>query len=108
MSTTEIKSMNYESFMNRAYRLDRRIRRPSKAEFQNLVRLESKNESITKNLKELKDRLEKACLIFLDQDLTYQESENIGVLRSLIAQADTSERIYECAARGLVMTDRFK
>ncbi len=108
MSTPEIKSMNYESFMNRAYRLDRRIRRPSKAEFQNLVRLESKNESISKNLKELKERMERACFIFLDQDMTSEESGKIGVLLSLIAQANSSERIYECAARGLVMTEKFK
>ncbi|SCY18974.1 hypothetical protein SAMN05192588_1586 [Nonlabens sp. Hel1_33_55] len=108
MSTTEIKSMKYESFMNRAHRLDRRIRRPSKAEFQNLVRLENKNENYSKLLDGLKERMEKACEIFLNQDPPYDEQERLNVLRSLIAQAKSSEGIYECAARGLVMTERFK
>ena len=108
MSTTEIKSMAFEIFMSRAYRLDKRIARPSKAEFQNLVRLEEKNASIEKKLKELKNRMHKACDIFSKQSLEYEEQENINVLMSLIAQAHKSETIYECAQRGNSITEIFK
>lgn len=40
MITTENNPTIYSEFMNCAYRLDNQITRPSKAEFQNLLRLE--------------------------------------------------------------------
>lgn len=108
MSSTEIKSMAYENFMNRAYRLDKRITRPSKAQFQNLVKLEDKNELTNKNLKELKSRMHKACEIFSNQNISYTEQEQFSSLMSLIAQANSSQEIYECAKLGESMTQRFK
>lgn len=108
MSSTEIKSMAYENFMNRAYRLDKRITRPSKAQFQNLVKLEDKNELTNKNLKELKSRMHKACEIFSNQNISYTEQEQFSSLLSLIAQANSSQEIYECVKRGQGMTQRFK
>ena len=108
MSTTESKSMAFEIFMTRAYRLDKRISRPSKAEFQNLVKLEQKNENVSRNLQELKDRMHKACDVFSKQKLKYEEQEHINILMSLIAQVKTSETIYDCAERGNSITERFK
>ncbi|WP_298527564.1 hypothetical protein [uncultured Christiangramia sp.] len=108
MSSTEIKSMTYENFMNQAYRLDKRITRPNKREFQNLVRLEDKNENTNKNLKELKSRMHKACEIFFNQDISSTEQDQLSSLMSLIAQANSSQEIYECAKLGKGMTQRFK
>lgn len=108
MSTIEIKSMTFEAFITRAYHLDRRITRPSKAEFQNLVRLEQKNEDFSRNLQELKNRMHKACDIFSKQNLKSKEQEKINILMSLIAQANSSENIYSCAKVGNSITERFK
>ncbi|WP_298246106.1 hypothetical protein [uncultured Christiangramia sp.] len=108
MSTTEIKSTTYANFMNRAYRLDKRITRPSKGEFQNLVRLEDKNENTNKNLKELKSRMHKACEIFSNQDISSTEQGQLSNLMSLIAQANSSQEIYEYAKLGQGMKQRFK
>lgn len=108
MSTTEIKSMTFEVFMTRAYRLDNRITRPSKSEFKNLVRLEEKDENINKKLQELKNRMHKACDIFSKQNLKFEEQEKITILMGLIAQVYSSENIYSCAKVGNSITERFK
>lgn len=64
MSTTETRSMNYESFMNGAYRIDRRIKRPTKAEFQNLVRKENEGANIKEILKNLRIECKKLARYF--------------------------------------------
>lgn len=108
MSTTEIKSLTYERFMNRAYRLDKRITRPKKTEFQNLVKLENNNENIIESLKELKNRMHKACEIFSNQILPYEEQERLNILMCLIAQSDSSEMIFNCAKIGNSITEKYK
>jgi hypothetical protein len=104
MSTTEIKSMVYLNFMTQAFRLDKRIRRPNKEEFKSLVKLEVNNENIYKNLDVLKNRMLKACEIFLNQNLTHEKQEKFNILMSLIAQADSSEMIFNCAKIGKSIT----
>ena len=57
MATEEMKAMNLEGFLKRAYRFDKRITRPSKGEYYSLTRAEEKGNS-QKELSILKKRIE--------------------------------------------------
>ena len=107
MATEEIKAMNLERFLKRAYRLDKRITRPSKGEYYSLTRAEEKGNS-QKELSILKKRIEQAIDIFFKQELSYQTQEGLKVLLSLNAQAKSSNDIVAVIDRGLILTEQFK
>ena len=48
MATEEIKAMRLEAFLNRAYNLDKRIKRPSKGEYYSLTRAVKRKRKPTK------------------------------------------------------------
>ncbi len=107
MATEEMKAMRLEAFLNRAYKLDRRIRRPSKGEYYSLTRAEEKGNP-QKELNLLKERIEQAVEIYLKQDIEYQTQENLQILLSLNAQAKNSNDIVSVIERGLIITEQFK
>ncbi len=74
MITSELLAFQFEIFMMKAYKLDKRIRRPSKAEFKNLIRAEKQGVS-SKEIKILKGRIDQAIEIFFknDADHAFQE-----------------------------------
>lgn len=107
METEEIKAMRLEAFLNRAYKLDRRIQRPSKGEYYMLTRAENKGE-FSKQLKVLKDRIEKVIDIFLKQEINNQTYEALIMLLSLNAQAKNSNDVAAVIEKGLEITVQFK
>jgi hypothetical protein len=107
MITEEMKAMRLEHFLNRAYDLDRRIKRPSKEEYFILTRAEKAGNS-QKELKTLKGRIEQAIEIFFKQDITYQTRESLNTLGSLNAQAKSSHEVAIIIERGLEITKQFK
>ncbi len=107
MATEEMKAMRLEAFLNRAYKLDRRIRRPSKGEYYSLTRAEEKG-SPQKELNLLKEKIEQAVEIFLKQDIEYQTQESLQILLSLNAQAKNSNDIVSVIEKGLMITEQFK
>ncbi|WP_445749304.1 hypothetical protein [Polaribacter sp.] len=107
MATEEMKAMRLEAFLNRAYKLDRRIRRPSKGEYYSLTRAEEKGNP-QKELNILKQRIKQAIEIFFKQDIDYQTEEGLKVLLSLNAQAKSSNDIAVEIDRGLILTEQFK
>lgn len=107
MASEEIKAMNLQGFLKRAYRLDKRITRPSKGDYYSLTRVEEKGNS-QKELSILKKRIEQAINIFFKQELSYQTQEGLKVLLSLNAQAKSSNDIVAVIDRGLILTEQFK
>lgn len=107
MIIEEIKAMRLETFLNRAYYLDRRIKRPSKEEYFILTRAEKAGNS-QKELKTLKDLIEQAIEIFFKQDITYQTQESLNILESLNVQAKSSHEVAIVIERGLEITKQFK
>lgn len=107
MVTEEMKATNLKNFLNRAYRLDERITRPSKGEYYTLTRAEEKGNS-QKELSILKKRIEQIIDIFFKQELTSQTQEHLKILLSLNAQSKSSSDIIDVVERGLVLTEQFK
>src|SRR5690606_25356276 len=107
MATEEMKAMNLEAFLNRAYRFDKRITRPSKGEYYTFTRAEQKGNS-QKELAVLKKRIEQAINIFFKQELSYETQEYLKILLSMNAQAKSSEDIADVVGRGLTFTEQFK
>ncbi|MBP0902213.1 hypothetical protein ACFSKN_04900 [Mariniflexile gromovii] len=107
MATEEMKAKRLENFLDRAFRLDKRITRPSKGEYYTLTRAEVKGNS-QKELSVLKKRIEQAIDIFFKQDLSYETQENLKIILSLNAQAKSSNDIVDVIDRGLVFTQQFK
>jgi len=107
MATEEIKAMRLEAFLNRAYNLDKRIKRPSKGEYYSLTRAEKKGNA-QKELNTLIERIEQAIEIFFKQDLEYRTREDLKVLGSLNAQAKNSSDINNVIESGLELTQDFK
>src|SRR5690606_5676157 len=107
MATEEMKAMRLEAFLNRAHKLDGRIKTPSKGEYYTLTRAEQKGSS-EKELKTLKGRIEQAIEIFFKQDIEYQTQESLKILGSLNAQAKSSNDIADVIDRGLIFTEQFK
>lgn len=107
MATEEMKAMRLEAFLNRAYKLDKRIKRPSKGEYYALTRAEEKGNP-QKELNILKQRIEQAIEIFFKQNMDCQTEEGLKVLLSLNAQAKSSNDIAVEIDRGLILTEQFK
>lgn len=107
MATEEIKAMRLEAFLNRAYKLDRRIRRPSKGEYNSLTRAEEKGNP-QKKLNLLKGRIEQAIEIFMKQNINYKTQETLQIVLSLNAQAKNSNDIVSVIEKGLMITEQFK
>jgi len=107
MATEEIKAMRLEAFLNRAYNLDKRIKRPSKGEYYSLTRAEEKGNQ-QKELKILQERIEQAIEVFFKQDIDYKTEENLKILGSLNAQLNNSNDINLVIEKGLKITEQFK
>ena len=107
MATKEIKAMRLEAFLNRAYNLDKRIKRPSKGEYYSLTRAEEKGNQ-QKELKILQERIEQAIEVLFKQDIDYKTEENLKILGSLNAQLNNSNDINLVIEKGLKITEQFK
>ena len=107
MATEEIKAMRLEAFLNRAYKLDKRIKRPSKGEYYSLTRAEEKGNP-QKELKTLKSRIEQAIEVFFKQSIDYKTEESLKILSSLNAQTNISNDISLVIVKGLKITEQFK
>ncbi|MBF8151451.1 hypothetical protein ITJ86_16205 [Winogradskyella sp. F6397] len=107
MATQEMIAMRLEAFLNRAYKLDKRIKRPSKGEYYSLTRAEEKD-NYQKELKTLKNRIEQAIEVFFKQAIDYQTEESLKVLGSLNAQAKNSNDVATVIEKGLLITEQFK
>ena len=107
MATEEMKAKSLENFLDRAFRLDKRIKRPSKGEYYTLTRAEQKGNS-QKELVVLKKRIEQAIDIFFKQELSYETQEYLKILLSMNAQAKSSDDIADVVGRGLTFTEQFK
>ena len=107
MATEEMKAMRLEAFLNRAYKLDRRIKRPSKGEYYSLTRAQEKGNP-QKELNLLKERIEQAVEIFFKQDIDYQTQESLKILGSLNAQAKNNNDLVSVIEKGLIITEQFK
>ncbi|QXP78413.1 MULTISPECIES: hypothetical protein [Winogradskyella] len=107
MATEEIKAMRLEAFLNRAYNLDKRIKRPSKGEYYSLTRAEQKGDQ-QKELKIIQERIEQAIEVFFKQDIDYKTEESLKILGSLNAQSNNSNDINLVIEKGLKITEQFK
>ncbi|MDO6597384.1 hypothetical protein Q4512_10705 [Oceanihabitans sp. 2_MG-2023] len=107
MATEEIKAMRLEAFLNRAYKLDKRIKRPSKGEYYSLTRTEEKGDD-QKELKIIQKRIEQAIEVFFKQDIDYKTEESLKILGSLNAQSNNSNDINLVIEKGLKITEQFK
>ncbi len=97
--------MQYEAFLKRAFKFDKRLRKPHTSEFENLVRSEQKNES--KGLSKIKNRMNTACDLFMGNGMTLDESEALAALNIEIKASENSEDIYACVKKGIKITERF-
>ncbi|WP_412560591.1 hypothetical protein [Winogradskyella sp. MIT101101] len=107
MATEEMKAMRLEAFLNRAYNLDKRIKRPSKGEYYALTRAEEKGNP-QKELKTLKSRIEQAIEVFFKQSIDYKTEESLKILSSLNAQTNNSNDISLVIEKGEKITEQFK
>jgi len=107
MATEEIKAMRLEAFLNRAYKLDKRTKRPSKGEYYALTRAEEKGNQ-QKEFKILRSRIEQAIEVFFKQDIDYKTEESLKILGSLNAQSNNSNDINLVIEKGLKITEQFK
>ncbi|MCZ4319968.1 MULTISPECIES: hypothetical protein [Aequorivita] len=107
MATEEQKAMQVENFLNRAYKLDRRIKRPSKGEYYSLTRAEQDGNA-QKELDILKNRIEQAIDIFFKQRLNHKTEEHLRILLSHNASAKNSNDINNVVEKGLLLTEPFK
>lgn len=107
MATEEQKAMQVENFLNRAYKLDRRIKRPSKGEYYSLTRAEQDGNA-QRELDVLKKRIEQAIDIFFKQRLDYNIDEHLRLLLSQNASAKNSNDITNVVDKGLLLTEQFK
>ncbi|SFN80854.1 hypothetical protein SAMN04487989_104138 [Bizionia echini] len=107
MTTEEMKAMRLEAFLNRAYKLDKRIKRPSKGEYYALKRAEEKGNP-QKELKTLKSRIEQAIEVFFKQSIDYKTEESLKILSSLNAQTNNSNDLSLVIEKGLKITEQFK
>ena len=106
MKTEILKESNFVNFLNRAYKLDKRIKRPSSGEYKSLKRDEVNGKS-QKKLNELKQRIEKCIQIFLKNSTDYSIRESLNVLSSLNAQAKDSSDMDSVISMGLKFTKSF-
>ncbi|WP_339611363.1 hypothetical protein [uncultured Planktosalinus sp.] len=107
MVTEEMKAKRLEMLLDRAFRLDKRIRKASKGEYYSYIRAES-FDSREKELSILKERIEQAIDTFFKQEISNEVRENLKILVSLNAQANNSDDIDYVIERGLVVTKQFK
>lgn len=107
MPTEEMNALRLESFLNRAYKRDRRIKRPSKGEYYSLTRAE-KDGNFQKQLNTLKKRIEQAIDIFFKQRLDDNTEEHLKLLLSQNANAQNSFDISIVVEKGLLLTEKFK
>ena len=99
------KGMQYEAFLKRAFKFDKRLREPHTSEFENLVRSEQKKDF--DGLYEIKKRMKIGCDLFMSNGLTLDESEALAELTVEIDASNNSEDIYTCVKKGLKATERF-
>ncbi|QSS96341.1 hypothetical protein [Psychroflexus sp. ALD_RP9] len=107
MITSELLAFQFEIFMMKAYKLDKRIRRPSKAEFKNLIRAD-KQGAFSKEIKILKGRIDQAIEIFFKNDANHEFQEKWSLLQSLNTKAKSSHDLELIIKQGLEITAQFK
>ena len=103
----------YEFFVNRIYKTDKRLARANKQEFSNLILIENDSlRSISPNYdrqsKIIKQKIERALEILYSLDLTDNEKNTLPILLSLNAQAVSVSDFVIIIQKGLQLTNRFK
>ncbi|WP_340156343.1 hypothetical protein [uncultured Winogradskyella sp.] len=110
----EIKSMNYETFLKRGFRFNKRLRRAHKSELANLINYENgiRHKFLpngVKQLSEIKERLNKAIeLIIKNQELDEPNKKALSELNFDVANASTSSDINTIVESGLYFTQEHK
>lgn len=107
MVTEEMNAFRLESFLNRAYKLDRRIKTPKKGEYYSLTRAEQDGNA-QRELDILKNRIEQAIDIFFKQRLNHKTEEHLRILLSHNASAKNRNDINNVVEKGLLLTEPFK
>lgn len=104
--------MNYETFLTRAFRTDKRIRRANKQEFINLANSENGKKlsfqpSFEKQLEEIKNRLEKALNIFIEKTDDKTELLTLKNLEMQLLTLKSYKDLTEIVKIGLENTKKF-
>lgn len=108
-----LDSSSYENFLNRAFKFNKSLRRPSRQEYINLIQAEQGNKhswlpKFEKQLNEVRSRLEKAVDIFASKSKDQEEIRNLEILRSKILQIRSFNDIPEIVQNGLEITQNIK
>ncbi len=106
---THNDGMNYEIFLNRAFKLNRRIRRANKQEFINLANSEQQKQlsflpSALKQLEEVKGRLKTAIKILLLNSISEEEIGILEILEKQITSVRSSADVLAIIHKGLEVT----
>ncbi len=110
----EIKAMDYEAFLNRGFRFNKRLRRAHKSELVNLINFENGVRlkilpNGEKQLPEIKERLTKAIdLIIKNRELDETNEKALSELYPDIAKASSSSDIKAIVESGLYFTQEHK
>lgn len=102
--------MNYEIFLNRAFKFNRRIRRAKKQEFINLANSEQQKQlsslpSFAKQLEEVKGRLKTAVKILISNSASEEEVRILEILEKQIATIQSYKDVIEIVITGLEVTN---
>ncbi|MHB0756866.1 hypothetical protein [Polaribacter sp. M15] len=110
----ELKGANFENLMNRARKLDRRLKKHSKMELKKLFKLEDskiekERKEYHKQLITIKKSIGKACNIFLIQkNLNDGNKKNINTCLEELEYLTNTNEVYETIEYLLKNTSQFK
>jgi len=106
-------SMSYEYFIARAFQFNKKLRRPSNQEFLNLIEAENGNRptylpTFDNQLKEIKERINKAVIIFISKSKAKEQLNYLKDLHTKIAEINSYHDIPPIVKTGLEITQDFK
>ena len=108
-----LNSASYENFLTRAFKYNKKLRRPSNQEYLNLIAAESGNSyswlpSFEKQIEEIKKRLTKAADIFIKKSKDQEQKRDLEYLKIKISHMVSYNDIPTIVKRGLEITQNFK
>jgi hypothetical protein len=107
-----LNATNYEYFLSRAFRFDKRLTPPNKQEFLNLINAEKGITSsflpkFEKQREGLKHRLTTAIDIFISKSEDEEQKTSLKILLIKVNQINSSNDIPEITKVGLEITQNF-
>ena len=104
--------MNYENFLKRAFKTDKRIERANKQEYINLANAENGKKlsilpSFDKQLEEVKNRLAKALIIFITNSNNDEQLSVLNFLKNKIPEIKSYKDVNKIIEIGLENTKEF-